>query len=69
MYVEFVAPAIIPYVGWIPTRIGVLVFQDILVNGVALWDAHLWLQFLWLILEGFGLFFIGTRVYRKFVKN
>ena len=66
---ELIAPGVIPYVGWIPTRIGVLLFQDLMVNAIPVWDMHILLQFLWLALEGLALFFIGIKLYRNFIKS
>ena len=66
---EFVAPNIIPYVGWIPTRIVVILFQDLMVNAVSVWNTSILLQFMWLALEGIVLFFIGTKLYRNFVQS
>ena len=66
---ELVAPSIIPYVGWIPTRIVVILVQDIMVNAVPVWSSTILLKFLWLFLEGLGLFFIGTLLYRQFARS
>lgn len=66
---EFVAPSIIPYVGWIPTRIVVILFQDIMVNGLALWAPAVLLNFLWLFLEGMVLFIGGILLYRQFARS
>lgn len=66
---EFIVPGIIPYVGWIPTRIAVVLFQDIFVNAVPIWETSILLNFLWLGLEGGLLVVIGTKLYRKFVRS
>lgn len=66
---ELVAPGLIPYVGWIPTRIVVLIFQDLMINGLAFWHPSILLKFLWLSLEGLALFLLAVIMYRKFAQS
>ena len=66
---EVIAPGLVPYTSWIPTRIVVLLFQDIFVDGIGLLDPSIWLNFLWLTLWGAGLFAIGAFLYRRFAQS
>jgi ABC-type polysaccharide/polyol phosphate export permease len=66
---EVVAPGLVPYTSWIPTRIVVLLFQDIFVDGIGLGAPSIWLNFLWLILWGTGLFVLGAFLYRRFAQS
>jgi ABC-type polysaccharide/polyol phosphate export permease len=66
---EAIAPALVPYTSWIPTRIVVLLLQDIMVDGIGLLDPGIWLNFLWLILWGGALFTLGAFLYRRFAQS
>ena len=66
---ELVTPGLIPYVGWIPTRLVVLLFQDLMINGLAFWHPSILLKFLWLSLEGLALFLLAVIMYRKFAQS
>ncbi|TFG18053.1 MAG: ABC transporter permease [Promethearchaeota archaeon] len=66
---EVIAPGLVPYTTWIPTRIVVLLFQDIFVDGIGLLDPSIWLNFLWLTLWGAGLFTLGAFLYRRFAQS
>lgn len=66
---EFVMPQFIPYVSWIPTRIVVLLFQDLMINAVSIFNIGIWVQFLWLILESLIFFLIGVKMYIKFAQD
>jgi ABC-type multidrug transport system permease subunit len=66
---ELLAPKLVPYVAWIPTRIVVNLFQDLMVNAVSLLNPAILLQFLWLTLESLLLFVIGMKTYRRFAQS
>ncbi|MHA1822093.1 MAG: ABC transporter permease [Promethearchaeota archaeon] len=66
---EYVAPSIIPYVRWLPTRIIVLLLKDIQVNAIPLLSASIWLNFAILLVENLSLYLIGIKMYKKLVKN
>ena len=66
---EVMMPKILPYVAWIPTRIVVLIFQDLMLDAVSVWDPSIWLQFVWLALESGALYIVGNKMYRKFVQS
>jgi len=66
---ENLTPGLVPYVGWIPTRIVVLTFEDLMINAVSIWTADILLNWLWLILEGIVVFLIGIKSYRYFVQS
>jgi ABC-type polysaccharide/polyol phosphate export permease len=66
---EQIAPVLANYVEWIPTRIVVLLFQDIFVDGIGLVDPNIWLNFGWLVLWGAGMFVLGAFLYRNFAQS
>ena len=66
---ELVAPNLIPYVKWIPTRMVVLLFQDLLVNSVSILDPSIWAGFGLIALESSILFLIGIKMYKKFAQS
>lgn len=66
---EAIAPKLADYVGWIPTRIVVLLFQDIFVDGIGLADPSIWMNIGWLVLWGVGMFALGAFLYRRFAQS
>lgn len=66
---EFVAPGLVPYVGWIPTRIVVLIFQDLMINALPFWHPSILMNYLWLTVEGIVLFLIAGKLYRHFAQS
>jgi ABC-type polysaccharide/polyol phosphate export permease len=66
---EVLMPNLIPYVAWIPTRIVVIILQDLMINAVSISDPAILLQFLWLALEGLLFFWIGMKSYRQFARS
>lgn len=66
---ETLTPNLVPYVQWIPTRIVVLIFQDLMINAVTVWNSSILLNEFWLILEGLAVFWIGIKSYRHFVQT
>lgn len=66
---DVMAPGLIPYVAWIPTRIVVIIFQELMLNASTAWAPKVLLQYLWLALEGILFFVIGNKMYRRFVQS
>ncbi|MBD3186879.1 ABC transporter permease subunit [Candidatus Bathyarchaeota archaeon] len=66
---ELVAPTLVPYVRWIPTRITVLIFQDLMINESTLLNPQLWINFGVLALFGIVLFIIGMKLYGRFARS
>ncbi len=66
---ELVAPKLIPYVSWIPTRIVVVLFEDLMVNALSLWSWVIIRPFLYIALETFLFFLLGMKMYRKFAQS
>lgn len=66
---ELVAPSLIPYVAWLPTRMIVVLLQDFLVNGVLLSSPVAWIWIGALAAEGVLVFVLGLRLYHRFVQK
>lgn len=66
---EYVAPILIPYVSWIPTRIIVVIFMDIFVNQMSLFNAELWLNLGLVLLYAMVLFGLGVKSYSKYARS
>jgi ABC-type multidrug transport system permease subunit len=66
---EYVAPVLIPYVSWLPTRIIVVIFQDILINQMSLLSPELWLNLTLVFVYALGLFGIGIKLYPKYARS
>jgi ABC-type multidrug transport system permease subunit len=63
---ELLSPGLIPYVTWIPTRIGVILFREILINNTSVLDLAFILPLIELILEGILFNYLAIKMYRKF---
>ncbi|WP_371804305.1 ABC transporter permease [Candidatus Lokiarchaeum ossiferum] len=66
---EFVAPGLVPYVGWIPTRMVVLIFQNLMINALPFWHPSILMNYLWLTIEGIVLFLLAGKLYRQFAQS
>ncbi|MBN2156321.1 MAG: ABC transporter permease [Candidatus Lokiarchaeota archaeon] len=66
---EAVAPVLVPYTSWIPTRIVVLLLQDLMVDGIGLSDPSIWINYSWLMLWGGAMFTLGAILYRRFAQS
>lgn len=66
---ELVAPILIPYVSWLPTRIIVVIFMDLFVNQINLLNIQLWINLGIVLLYALILFGIGIKSYQKFARS
>jgi ABC-type multidrug transport system permease subunit len=66
---ELLTPGLVPYVAWIPTRIVVIIFKELMINSTSIWNPFIWQQLLLLAVEGVLTFILGMKLYRKFVQS
>jgi len=62
---ETMAPDMVDKVAWIPTRMAVLILQDLIINGMSFADSTIILKIVWIILEGIGLYYIAVKIYHR----
>ena len=66
---ELVAPALIEPAKYIPTRMTVLAFQGLMIDGLPLSSAKIWANILGQFAYGLVLFIIGLRLYKNFTSS
>jgi len=67
--IDVLLPNLLPYISWLPTRIVVVLFQDLMVNAVSFFSWTILLPCIYLIIQSIILFFIGNKMYKKFAQS
>ncbi len=67
--IELVAPSLVDIARWVPTRITVLLLQDIMVNGVSLLSPDIWFNLAIMTASGLALLLAGVKLYGRFARS
>jgi ABC-2 type transport system permease protein len=67
--VEFMSESIANAVRWIPTRMTVLAYQAVMINGLPMTDMKYWGNVLGQFAYAIGLFLLGVYMFQRFTRN